>query len=98
MSPDTLVSITDPSLLRIRFWDEHCVVYDASSSTTHLIEQHAGFLLEWVCQHEASITCLSNRLASVANQEEPENVEQYVVGAIENLTKLGLLNIDEMSD
>ncbi len=98
MSPETLVSVASSSLLRIRFWDEHCVVYDTASSTTHLIEQHAGLLLEWVCQREVSIASLSDRLASLVSSEKQEDVQRYVLGSVKNLNELGLLNIDEMPD
>ena len=95
MSPDTLICVPDPSLIRCRSWDEFLVVYDSASSSTHLLEQPAGFLLEWLVQQPLTIDRLTDRLCAVVAGESREVALQYVQRTTQSLHDLGLLSIRE---
>ena len=95
MLPDALISVPDPSLIRCRSWDEFLVVYDSASSSTHLLEQPAGVLLEWLIQQPLTIGGLTDRLCAVFAGESREVALQYVQNTTQNLHDLGLLSIRE---
>lgn len=95
--PETVVCAPVSSLIHIRTWDDECVVFDVASSATHLIQQPAGFLLEWVMAEPVTIAHLADRLNSIAIVENQADTLQYVVNTVQSFIALGLLEAQELS-
>jgi len=97
LAPETVVRWPVSSLLHIRIWDEECVVFDEASSTTHLITQPSGFLLEWTKTKPVTLACLVNKLNTLVTTDEQEDTQQFVLNTIQSFVTLGLLETHELS-
>lgn len=90
-----MVRVPSVCLLHFRMWTDQCLAFEAASATTHLIEQPAGLLLEWVSGGPLSLMQLSERLLEVVTIERRDEVFPYVVDTVSNFVSLGLLEISE---
>lgn len=73
------------------------MAFEVASSTTHLIEQPAGLLLEWASNDPKSLLQLSEKLLETVMLEHREEVFPYVVNAVRNFLLMGLLEIKEIA-
>jgi hypothetical protein len=76
---------------------DDCVAFEVASSTTHLIEQPAGLLLEWASSDPISLLQLSEKLLEMVIVEHREEVFPYVVNSVRNFVSMGLLEIKEIA-
>lgn len=95
--PETVVHLSPSSALHIRSWDDECVVFDVASSTTHLIQQPAGLLLEWVMDNPATLAHLADRLKPMVSIEDQAGSLQFVLNAAQSFVAMGLLEVQELS-
>jgi hypothetical protein len=72
-----------------------CVAFDEASSSTHLIQQPAGLLLEWVIGEQMTLLQLSDRLQEIVTYEHRDDVFPYVVNVVQRYVSMGLMEIEE---
>ena len=81
--------------LHFRTWADQCVAFEEASATTHLIQQPAGMLLEWVSSSPLSLMQMSEKLLEAVTIEHRDDAFHYVVDTVRNFVSLGLLEIEE---
>lgn len=93
--PETVVKIPSACCLYVRTLGNDCVAFESASSTTHLIEQPAGLLLEWVNSEPLSIMKLSDRLIEIVTIEHREDVIPFVISTVQKFVAMGLMEIEK---
>lgn len=73
--------IANDSQLRLRYWDDECVLYHGASGDTHRLADLVGHMLEQLLQKPSSIP----ELAAAINLHEED-----VKTALNELSRLGI--------
>jgi PqqD family protein of HPr-rel-A system len=73
--------IANDAQLRLRYWDDECVLYHGASGDTHRLTDLVGYMLEQLLQKPASIP----ELAAAINLHEED-----VKTALNELSRLGI--------
>lgn len=81
MSTDSLWRVPPDAGLRLRFWDDECVLLHGASGATHRLPAAVGRLLERLLAAPASVAALSEALDLHADD---------VAGALSELASLGI--------
>lgn len=69
--------VVEPALLRVRQWEEACVVYDGGSGTTHLLTPTAAAALAW--------------LVSSGHAPSSQTLPEAVLAEVTELARMGLV-------
>lgn len=95
LAPETVVNIPSECRLYLRVLGNECVVFEVASSSTHLIQQPAGLILEGALSGPLSLLQLSERLLETVAIERRNEVFPYVVNSVQSFVSMGLLEIKE---
>lgn len=82
----TLWHIADDAQLRLRYWDDECVLYHGAAGNTHRLPDLVGLMLEQLQISPASILALAESI----NLHE-EDVET----ALHELARLGITEVSQ---
>ncbi len=76
--------VASDAQLRLRYWDDECVLYHGASGDTHRLPELVGKLLEHLMQTPATIPALSEAI---------DLHEEDVDAALNELARLGITEI-----
>jgi PqqD family protein of HPr-rel-A system len=78
--------VASDAQLRLRYWDDECVLYHGASGNTHRLPELVGKLLEHLMLSPATIPALAEAI---------DLHEEDVETALNQLARLGITEIDQ---
>jgi PqqD family protein of HPr-rel-A system len=95
MSGACIITLPKNRLIRCRFWDNECVLYNQLTGETHLIDDMGTEIFRLISEKTATRTQLLQSLHSVFEWDIDFDVEEVLDNLILQYQKLGLIVVTE---
>ncbi|MDD5579525.1 MAG: HPr-rel-A system PqqD family peptide chaperone [Methylobacter sp.] len=97
MLENSVIGLPKAAVIRCRFWDDECVIYNQFTGETHLVEGMGAEIFKLISEKSATRTQLLQTIHSVFELETGFDIEDFLDNLILQYQKLGLLDVMENS-
>ena len=95
MFENSLIGLPKLAVIRCRFWDDECVIYNQLTGETHLVDGMGAEIFKQLSEKTATRTQLLQTLDSVFEWEIDFDAEGFLDNLIMEYQKLGLVDVTE---
>ena len=95
MLENSLFGLSKLAVIRCRFWDNECVIYNQLTVETHLVDGLGTEIFKLISEKTATRTQLLKSLHSVFEWDIDCDVEEVLDNLVMKYKKLGLVDVTE---
>ena len=95
MLENSIFRLPKAALIRCRFWDDECVIYNQLTGETHLVDGMGAEIFKLISEKPATRTQLLKNIQSVFELETDSDMEGLLDNLILEYQKLGLVEVTE---
>jgi PqqD family protein of HPr-rel-A system len=95
MLENSIFGLPKVALIRCRFWDDECVIYNQLTGETHLVDGMGAEFFKLISEKSSTRAQLLENIQSVFELETDSEMEGLLDNLILEYQKLGLVEVTE---